>query len=310
MSAMGVLGDLSAQAFLQQHWQRKPLLVRGALPGYTSPVSPDELAGLSLETEVESRLVLREDDSGPWAVRHGPFADADFGVLPENDWTLLVQAVDLWVPQVRDLLTHFDFLPPWRFDDVMVSYAVEGGSVGPHFDEYDVFLLQVEGERCWQVGDIEDKDAALLTGTELRVLQDFEASHEWVLAPGDMLYLPPRVGHWGVAVNECLTYSIGFRAPTVSELLSDLAVELLAQERDVRYLDPPLRLDMASEEIAPEFVAQTKRLLQEALDDDALLGDWLARFMTQPKYPGLEEQTGEERRAHIDGVAYVNGEPL
>ena len=307
---MSVLGGLSPDQFLSEHWQRQPLLVRNALPDHRSPVSPDELAGLALDADVESRLVLQRGDAGPWELRHGPFQDSDFLALPERDWTLLVQAVDLWVPQVKDLLRCFNFLPPWRFDDIMVSYAVPGGSVGPHFDQYDVFLLQVEGERRWEIAELLDGEAELLPQTDLRILQHFEASQQWTLGPGDMLYLPPRVSHWGVALTECLTYSIGFRSPTVSELLGDLAVEVLAQDHELHYSDPPLNSTMAAEEIAPEFVKQAKDLLLRALDDDEVLADWFARFMTAPKYAGLEGETGEKRRARVNGVASENGERL
>ena len=269
---MSVLGALSPNQFLSDHWQRRPLLVRDALPAYRSPVTPDELAGLALDADVESRIVLEHGDAGPWELRHGPFKDADFRSLPERDWTLLVQAIDLWVPEVRELLQRFDFLPPWRFDDVMVSYAVPGGSVGPHFDQYDVFLLQVEGERRWEIAELPDGEAELLPKTDLRILRHFEATQQWTLSPGDMLYLPPGVSHWGVALTECLTYSIGFRSPTVSELLDDLAVEVLAQSHELHYCDPPLTSAMASEEIAPEFVKQAKDLLLRALDERQAAG--------------------------------------
>ena len=307
---MSFLGGLSPNQFLSEHWQRQPLLVRNALPDYRSPISADELAGLALDAEVESRLVLERGEAGPWELRHGPFQDSDFQALPERDWTLLVQAVDLWVPEVKELLQRFDFLPPWRFDDVMVSYAAPGGSVGPHFDQYDVFLLQVEGERRWEISELLDGKAELLPETDLRILQCFEASQQWTLSPGDMLYLPPRVSHRGVALTECLTYSIGFRSPTVSDLLGDLAVEVLAQDHEQHYLDPPLNSTMASEEIAPEFVEQAKNLLLHTLDNDELLADWFARFMTAPKYAGLEEETGERRRASVNGVVYENGKRL
>ena len=307
---MSVLGELSPNQFLSEYWQKQPLLVRDALPGYRSPVSGDELAGLALHEEVESRLVLQDGGTHSWELRHGPFQDSDFAALSERGWTLLVQATDLWVPEIKKLLEKFDFLPPWRFDDIMLSFAVPGGSVGPHFDQYDVFLLQVEGERRWELADLSDGEAELLPQTDLRILRHFETSETWTLGPGDMLYLPPRVGHWGVALSECLTYSIGFRTPTVSELMGDLAVEVLAQDHDLQYSDPPLNSTMASEEIAPEFINQAKDLLRRALDNDELLADWFARYMTAPKYADLQSDTGETRRARINGVVYENGEPL
>ncbi|MBT8144339.1 MAG: cupin domain-containing protein [Gammaproteobacteria bacterium] len=305
---MKLLGGMSPDRFLRKYWQRQPLVVLNALPGYTSPVTPDELAGLALHADVESRLVLEQGDDGPWELRHGPFDTAEFEALPQSDWTLLVQAVDLWVPEVKMLLERFDFLPPWRFDDVMVSYAVPGGSVGAHFDYYDVFLVQVEGERCWQVGKVPDGEMTLLPDTDLQILRDFEPTQQWTLRPGDMLYLPPLVSHLGIAQTECLTYSIGFRSATLSEMLGDLAVELLAQGRDLHYSDPPLNCSMAGQEIAPAFVEQAKQLLQRALDDDELLADWFARFMTAPKYPDLVDQTAERRLARVNNVVYQNGE--
>ncbi len=306
---MSVLGAVSADDFLREHWQRRPLLLRGALASYTSPVTPDELAGLALEVDVESRLVIQHGIAD-WELRHGPFQESDFQALPEQDWTLLVQAVDLWVPQVKELLERFDFLPRWRFDDVMVSYASPGGSVGPHFDHYDVFLLQVEGRRRWEISDNPVSGDALLPHSDLRLLRDFVPTEQWMLEPGDMLYLPPGIAHWGVAVTPSLTYSIGFRAPTVGDMLSDLAVEVIAQDSSLHYTDPPLRSSMASQEIAPEFVEQARRLLLQALDDEQLLADWFARFMTAPKYEELVGETGEARRARVNGVSYENGERL
>ena len=305
-----ILGEIAAEDFLQHYWQKQPLLIRDALPDYESPVSPDELAGLSLESEVESRIVEENGADGPWSVRHGPFEEEDFQGMPERDWTLLVQGVDLWVPQVKDLLKQFDFLPTWRLDDIMISYACEGGSVGPHFDQYDVFLLQVEGQRCWQVGEECGTGTPLLEGTELRIIADFQPVQEWLLNPGDMLYLPPGVGHWGVAESECLTFSIGFRSPTLADMLGDLAVEMITQGHTEHYRDPVLTPAMATQEIHPAFIDQAKKQLFDLLNDDELIEDWFARFMTAPKYPELEEQTEEQRHASIRGRRYFNGDAV
>jgi 50S ribosomal protein L16 3-hydroxylase len=301
-----MLGDISAQKFLQRYWQREPLLIRKALIDYRSPISPDELAGLALETEVESRLV--EGKAKDWSLRHGPFTEQDFLQLPEQDWTLLVQAVDLWVPEVQQLLERFDFLPPWRLDDVMVSFACPGGSVGPHFDQYDVFLLQVEGARRWQIGGHCDGDSPLQADCPLRVLESFSSQQEWLLEPGDMLYLPPGIAHWGVAETECLTYSIGFRSPSIADLLGDLAVELMAQGYEAHYRDPAMSQALTGREIDPTFVAQAKQQLWQAIDNDDLIGDWFARFMTAPKYPELVDMTQEERRANWRSRRYCNGD--
>ncbi len=307
---MKVLGNLTPEQFLRVHWQRQPLLVRAALADYVAPLSVEELAGLTLEPEVESRLISNGDATGPWPVRFGPFSEQDFARLPNRDWTLLVQAVDLWCPEVANLYAHFDFLPRWRTDDIMASYAVPGGSVGPHFDQYDVFLIQISGHRRWQIGAKCDDQTPLLQGTELQIIDNFEATDEWLLGPGDMLYLPPGVAHWGVAEDACMTFSLGFRAPLLSDMLSDLAVELSAQGLDQHYRDPVLTAAMSTDEIDPSFIAHAKRQLLTLLDNDPLIADWLARFMTAPKYPDLVEVSGEQRRASAMGRHYRNGEPI
>ena len=299
-------GGAGADEFLQEYWQQNPLLIRQALPGYISPISPDELAGLALEEEVESRLVVGGGNN--WSLRHGPFTEQDFLDLPQQDWTLLVQAVDLWVPQVRQLLELFAFLPLWRLDDVMVSFACPGGSVGPHFDQYDVFLLQVAGTRRWQIGGQCDGSTPLKADCQIRMLESFSSREEWLLEPGDMLYLPPGIAHWGVAESECLTYSIGFRSPNIADLLADLAVELMAQGYDAHYRDPAMSQALAGPDIAQAFVAQAKQQLWQAIDNDDLIGDWFARFMTAPKYPELAEMTQEERRANWRNRRYRNGD--
>ena len=299
-------GEAGADEFLQEYWQQKPLLIRQALPDYISPISPDELAGLALEEEVESRLVVGGGNN--WSLRHGPFTEQDFLDLPQQDWTLLVQAVDLWVPQVQQLLELFAFLPLWRLDDVMVSFACPGGSVGPHFDQYDVFLLQVAGTRRWQIGGQCDGSTPLKADCQIRMLESFSSREEWLLEPGDMLYLPPGIAHWGVAESECLTYSIGFRSPNIADLLADLAVELMAQGYDAHYRDPAMSQALAGPDIAQAFVAQAKQQLWQAIDNDDLIGDWFARFMTAPKYPELAEMTQEERRANWRNRRYRNGD--
>jgi len=305
---MSVLGNTTPLEFLRDYWQQKLLLIRNALAGYVSPLTADELAGLALEKEVESRLI--ESYAGQWSLRHGPLEEADFLNLPEQEWTLLVQGVDLWVPQVQELLQRFDFLPPWRLDDVMVSFACPGGSVGPHFDQYDVFLLQVEGQRRWQIGPTCNSQTPLREDVPLRQIKDFAPEHEWLLDAGDMLYLPPGVSHWGIAETECLTFSIGFRSPSIVDMLGDLSVELLSQGHDAHYRDPALTPDMASQDIHPAFIVQAKQQLWQALNDDDLIADWFARFMTAAKYPELEALTEEQRHAKVRGRRYFNGDAV
>lgn len=308
-----LLGDTSPKEFLHRYWQREPLLVRGALPNYVSPFSPDELAGLATDADVESRLVIETPSPGAaadseWKLRHGPFADADFAQLPATNWSLLVQAVDLWVPAAQELLGHFDFLPRWRIDDIMASFAPTGGSVGPHFDQYDVFLVQVEGERLWRIGEFCDETTGLIAGSELGIVANFKPTAEWLLQPGDMLYLPPKLSHWGIAQGNCMTFSVGFRSPSLADMLGDLATELGALDTTAHYADPPLTEAMAGETLDEAFVQQAKAQLLGLLDSDALIADWLARYMTRPKYPGLEEVTEEERTIRALGREYRNGD--
>ena len=303
-----ILGSTSPEEFLAEYWQQKPLLIRQGLVDYIPPISADELAGLSLEAEVESRIVENFDLKNPWHLRQGPFNEEDYQHLPEHDWTLLVQAIDLWVPESQTLLAQFDFLPRWRLDDIMVSFAAPGGSVGPHFDQYDVFLVQVEGQRRWQIGGLCDADTAILPNSELQIIEDFNAQQEWLLEPGDILYLPPRVAHWGIAETECMTYSVGYRSPSLSDMIGDLAIELVAEGNDRVYADPVLELDMASVQIDPKFIQTAQQQIRSVLDDEALLADWFARFMTRPKYPELTHLTSEIRRAEFNGQVYMNGE--
>ncbi|WP_044872842.1 cupin domain-containing protein [Pseudomonas sp. LFM046] len=282
-----LLGGLTAREFLRDYWQQKPLLIRQAIPGFESPISPDELAGLSLEEEVESRLVL-EHGERPWELRRGPFAEDTYQNLPEKEWTLLVQAVDQFVPEVAELLEHFRFLPSWRIDDVMISFAAPGGGVGPHFDNYDVFLLQGHGRRRWKIGQMCDADSALLPHADLRILADFQQTEEWVLEPGDMLYLPPRLAHFGIAEDDCMTYSVGFRAPSAAEVLThftDFLAQFLPDEE--RYSDAGSAPVSDPHEIQRDALDRLKTLLAEHMSDERLLLTWFGQFMTEPRYPEL-----------------------
>ncbi len=282
-----LLGGLTAREFMRDYWQKKPLLVRQAIPDFESPISPDELAGLALEEEIESRLVI-EHGAHPWELRRGPFAEDAFAELPERDWTLLVQAVDQFVPEVAELLEAFKFLPKWRIDDVMVSFAVPGGGVGPHYDNYDVFLLQGYGKRRWQVGQMCDSDSPMLQHADLKILAEFVKTEEWVLEPGDMLYLPPRLAHCGTAEDDCMTYSVGFRAPSAAEVLThftDFLGQFLPDEE--RYSDADAVPTSDPTQIQRDALDRLKALLTEHMSDERLLMTWFGQFMTEPKYPEL-----------------------
>ena len=304
-----LLGGLTPREFLRDYWQQKPLLVRQAIPGFESPISADELAGLALEEEVESRLVL-EHGAHPWELRRGPFAEDTFSQLPERDWTLQVQAVDQFVPEVAEVLKDFGFLPSWRIDDLMISFAAPGGSVGPHFDNYDVFLLQAEGQRRWKIGQMCDADSKLLVHADLRILAEFEQTDEWVLEPGDMLYLPPRLAHYGIAEDDCMTYSVGFRAPSAAEVLThftDFLAQFLPDEE--RYSDAGMAPISDPHQIQQEALDRLKALLTEHMSDERLLLTWFGQFMTEPRYPelvsGPEIEEADFLAALEDGAVLV-----
>lgn len=270
-------------AFLRDHWQKRSLLIRNPWRNWVNPLAPDELAGLACEDEVESRLIRQA--RGRWTLEHGPLSAARFARLGDKRWTLLVQAVDHWVPGVAALIDPFRFIPNWRIDDVMVSYATDQGGVGPHFDQYDVFLIQGLGTRRWRVGGRCDKATPLLPHDDLRLLAAFEPVDEWLLGPGDILYVPPGVAHDGIAVGgDCMTYSVGFRAPSRSELIADWCDHLPAEiDDDDRYADPDLVAQANPGEIAPAAIAQMQAMVAEAMSDRAAFARWAGRFATTPK---------------------------
>ena len=312
MTSFPILGDITAEKFLAEYWQKKPLLIRNAIDNFSPPIDAEELAGLSLEDEVESRLVVGDD----WLVEHGPFDEQRFQQLGNANWTLLVQGVNLWVPEVADLIQHFTFLPPWRIDDIMVSYATEGGSVGPHFDNYDVFLIQGSGSRQWLVGDTCNNKSPLIPHEGLRILADVQFQHEWILNTGDMLYLPPNYSHHGIAMGACTTFSVGFRAPSAAEVLDDLTTELISQDKLSHYLkDPALKPEMANQPIPKAYIEEIRKVITESLNDDDALINWFAEYMTRPKYPHLIDITGELRSAYIENsrevtpIHFENGQP-
>jgi 50S ribosomal protein L16 3-hydroxylase len=283
-----MIGNLTAEQFLRQHWQQSPLLIRNAFPGFQSPISADELAGLACEAEVESRLVQGRVGS-TWSLEHGPFEEERLAGMPDRDWTLLVQDVDKWVPEVAELLAPFRALPDWRIDDIMISFAAPGGSVGPHTDQYDVFLLQAQGRRRWQIS--ERFDPSLLPDVDLKLLQDFVPEQEFICEPGDVLYLPPNVAHYGLALDAALTFSIGFRAPDQRELMHGLVEELVARSLvDLRFRDPARTPAQRPSRLAEGDLQQLRALVRGglALGDDELDG-FLGRYLTRPK-PNLEAE--------------------
>jgi len=278
-----LLGGRSPAEFLGTYWQKKPLVVRDALPDFRSPLSPNELAGLACEDGVESRIILEDGGASPWELREGPFDTEDFLDLPETQWTVLVQEVDRLIPEVGALLDRFRFLPDWRLDDVMVSYAPTHGTVGPHVDNYDVFLIQGLGHRRWQIGTEPVENEEIVPDLDVRILADFDPEEAFVLGPGDLLYLPPRVAHHGVATDdECMTYSVGFRAPRHRDLVGAFLQHAMEQiDPDARYSDPdlePVEHPGALHEAARTKVRRLLRDLVEDVDVDR----WLGAYLTRP----------------------------
>lgn len=283
-----------SEEFLTQYWQKKPVLLSKLLPNFIDPLSPEELAGLACEELVESRLVT-EAKTGNWQLCNGPFEESDFTSLPESNWTLLVKAVDQWVEDVADIKTLFSFLPSWRIDDIMISFATLGGSVGPHYDYYDVFLLQGQGERNWKVGERCNANAELVSGTELSLLKNFTTAEEFRLTAGDALYIPPRFAHWGTANSESLCYSIGFRAPSVSEMIEGFS-DFIIKEQDPaqRYEDSFTKTGLHSAEIKEELLDATHLQLTERFAEKQKFTAWFGCYVTQPKYPELIQPLNRE----------------
>lgn len=274
---------MPVERFMREHWQKKPLLVRGALPDLRDPLAPDEIAGLSCEEDVESRIVRERGGAHPWEVTWGPHPETRFAALPDRGWTILVQELNRHVPQAAELLERFTFVPNVRVDDVMVSYAAPGGSVGPHLDSYDVFLLQGLGQRRWRYGTRPAKDRRFREGLELRILERFVADRDEVLGPGDLLYLPPGFAHHGVAVTPCLTYSVGFRAPAFGEMWKAFASHAATRsDRGAQLLvDPPLAPARNPGAIPPALLAQVRAAIRAVDASDAAIDRWFASFATR-----------------------------
>ena len=292
---------------MRRHWQRRPLLVRGAFPGFRDPLSPREVMALAGSRDAVSRLVVRRGSR--WSVEHGPIPPSRFKQLPRRGWTVLVQDTNHFSAQAEMLLAAFDFLPHARIDDVMVSYAAPGGGVGPHVDSYDVFLLQGEGRRRWQVS--RQEDVSFVPGLDLKILERFEPEKEWILESGDMLYLPPGVAHDGVAQSECLTWSIGFRAPSDRDFAAgflDFLDERMAPPG--RYADPGARAAAHPGEIPGAMIGHVGRAIERSVRwSRADVRDFTGRYLSEPKQNAVFEAPARalsraafERRAAAAGL--------
>lgn len=284
-----LLGSYTPAEFLDEYWQQKPLLIRQGLAGFESPLTPNELAGLACEPDVHSRLILEEGGEYPWELRKGPFDTDMFLELPETHWSLLVQEVDRLVPAVHDLLERVSFLPRWRIDDIMVSYAPARGSVGAHVDNYDVFLLQGYGHRRWEINSrpLPPEEESLVEGLDVQILSDFDPDNSWVLEPGDVLYLPPRIPHYGVAVDDCMTYSIGFRAPTHREMVLGYLEHLVdVVSDDERYSDQDIEPRAHPGRITSEDLQRVYTVLDRITGDRDATRRWFGESVTRPSRGG------------------------
>ncbi|WP_313390685.1 cupin domain-containing protein [Acinetobacter sp.] len=283
---LDVLGGITAEQFLSEYWQKKPLLVRNAMPEIASLLEPNDVMELALEEHVTARLIKQKDrDPNQWSVKSSPLLKADFQKMPKL-WTLLVQAVDHYSFDLSALWKKFPFIPQWRRDDIMVSYAPQGGSVGKHFDFYDVFLLQGYGHRRWQLGQMCDTETPFVPGQPLKLLPEIEVNFDEVLAPGDLLYVPPGLAHYGVAEDDCLTYSFGFRMPNISDMMDRVGDKFSENET----LRNPL-LDIIRDqvgaigEVSSNELEYLKEHIMQQLHNSNVLEDAIMSLMSEPKYP-------------------------
>lgn len=322
---LSLLGGLSPKTFMQRHWQKKPLVIRQAIPGFQPLLSRAELLDLAARDEVQSRLLVQADPNTArsWRFRHGPFPRKALPAFKQPGWTLLVQGVDLHDERAHALMNQFRFVPDARLDDLMISYATEGGGVGPHFDSYDVFLLQAHGQRRWRIG--RQKDLSLQPDLPLKILAHFEPEQEFVLNPGDMLYLPPRYAHDGIAQGECMTYSIGFRSPSrgelAGELLQRLADDAMEQAGAGLYRDPRQPAVAGCGAIPEALVEFARDALADALRDPLAVPRALGEYLSEPKahvgFDAGEPAAEEESAVTLDRCTrmlydthhvFVNGE--
>ncbi|MCO8251726.1 JmjC domain-containing protein [Comamonas thiooxydans] len=289
-----LLGGLTASQFMRKHWHKKPLLVRQAIPGFKAPISRARLLAMAGEDGVESRLIQQLEGDN-WKLSHGPLSRRSLPALTKPGWTVLVQGVDMHDAKAHELLQQFRFVPEARLDDLMISFATDQGGVGPHFDSYDVFLLQAQGKRRWRIG--RQKDLSLQQGKPLKILSNFEPEEEFVLEPGDMLYLPPKWAHDGVAEGECMTYSIGFRSPDRSELGRELLLRMSDEpdepETPVIYRDPKQEA-VSNPALIPEGMYDFAReALKKAMAEPLALERALGEYLSDPK-PNVWFEHGDE----------------
>ena len=279
------LGQITVEDFLKNYWQKKTLVIKQGFKNFQSPIDANDLAGLSCEENVNSRIVIEKAGEHPWQAIYGPMDESIFASMPKTHWTLLVNDVEKHIPELAWIVDSFRFIPEWRVDDLMISYAPEGGSVGPHFDQYDVFILQAQGHRRWQISTREVAEDNQVADTNLRIQKDFTAEEEWLLEPGDIIYIPPGVSHYGVATDDCLSFSIGFRASTYSEMLNDF-MEYITHKLPINftYQDPELSPQQHSNEISENILQHIRQVFSEFLNPNhPEIPRWFGRFNSDTK---------------------------
>ena len=285
MNSLKISSSFKRKEFLEQYWQKKPVLLQGLISDFSDPISPEELVGLACETAIESRIV-RTPKMGVWELTEGPFPEVTFQKLPDREWTVLVQAVDQWFESVSQLKHCFDFVPSWRIDDVMVSFAAAGGGVGPHYDNYDVFLIQGQGSRRWRIGEKCSETTPLADNSGLRIIAEFHQHQEHLLCPGDVLYIPPGYSHWGVAETDSLCYSLGFRAPSFGEMLEGLSDKIIDNlPTTKRFVDPKPSIPKREGEIEEEAIDAVFQELKDLISTKREFENWFGCHCTMSKYP-------------------------
>ena len=307
-NSLPLLGGLTVSQFLNEYWQKKPLLIRQAIPRFKGLLNPQQLMALACDPDAQARAVVHRRKK--WELYQAPFEPDDFSGMEKQKWTVLVQGVNHYLPKAAELLKQFNFIPHARLDDLMVSYAPKGGGVGPHFDSYDVFLLQGAGHRRWQIST--QADRTLIEGAPLRILKDFRVEQEWVLEPGDMLYLPPHCAHNGIAEDDCMTYSIGFRTPAYQELAEQFLVYL--QDRicvEGMYADPGLKTQRHPSEISEAMLQQVSAAISRMQWNEHDIAGFLGCYLSEPKpHIFFEPPKKPLNRAHFEQALHSRGVEL
>lgn len=285
------LGDMSVDTFLEEYWQKKPLLIKQAFPDFETPISPDELAGLACEEEINSRIVIEKGGDHPWQAIHGPMSDEIFAKMPDSHWTLVVNDLEKCLPELAWITDQFRFIPEWHLDDLMSSWAAPEGSVGPHVDLYDVFILQGDGKRRWQISTQPVAEDNVLPDVAIRLQKDFTPEMEWLLEPGDMMYLPAGVSHHGVSIGESSSYSIGFRATSHSDLVNDFIAHITNDlSINKTYTLPQGALKTHPNEISPAAIEEIRTIFRNYLDpESAELVRWFGQYVSDSKIDYLHE---------------------